>query len=41
VPSLWVTGESTGWVSCGNGVKVLDGGGLFSDFVACCLFLSY
>ena len=41
VPSPWVAGESTEGVSRGNGVNVLDGGGLFSDFVACCLFLSY
>ena len=34
-------GESVAGGSCGNGVKVLDGGGLLSDFVACCLFLSY
>jgi hypothetical protein len=34
-------GESVTGESCGSGVKVLDGGGLLSDFVACCLFLSY
>lgn len=39
--SAWVVGESTGGESWGNGVNALDGGGLFSDLVACCLFLSY
>lgn len=40
VSSTWVVGECVGGVSCGNGVNVLDGGGLLSD-LACCLFLSY
>ena len=40
VSSACVVSESAGGVSCGNGVNVLDGGGLFSDLVACCLFLS-
>lgn len=39
--STWFVGESDGGGSWGNGVNVLDGGGLFSAFVACCLFLSY
>ena len=41
VSSAWVVGESAGGWSWGTGVNVLDGGGLFSDFVACCRFLSY
>jgi hypothetical protein len=41
ISSTWVVGESVGGGSCGNGVNVLDGGGLLSDLVACCLFLSY
>ena len=41
VSSTWAVGGSAGGRSCGNGVNVLDGGGLLSDLVACCLFLSY
>ena len=41
ISSTWVVGEPVGGGSCGNGVNVLDGGGLLSDLVACCLFLSY
>ena len=41
VSSTWAIGGSVGGRSCGNGVNVLDGGGLLSDLVACCLFLSY
>lgn len=41
VSPVRVVGEYVGGESCGNGVNVLDGGGLLSDFVACCLFLSY
>ena len=41
VSPAWVVGEFVEGGSCGNGVNALDGGGLLSDFVACCLFLSY
>jgi len=41
VSSTWAVGGSVGGGSCGNGVNVLDGGGLLSDLLACCLFLSY
>jgi len=41
VSPTWAGGGSVGGRSCGNGVNVLDGGGLLSDLVACCLFLSY
>jgi len=41
VSSTWGVGGSVGGRSWGNGVNVLDGGGLLSDLVACCRFLSY
>ena len=40
VSPAWVVGESVGGGCCGSGVNDLDGGGLLSDFAACCLFLS-